>query len=193
MSATRKVYADKPFEDLHAVRFTEGNRILCDAGYSGTTEGDIDNARRIAACWNAFDGIPTEQFEGMDVFTFVSSQAFVTGMEPANGGGANIGLKGKACQVLANAFAGQFIGTGAVNFLEVGFNHKDIGDLTVTMQKVNGLTPAALKAKAEAELAIARLLLTDVLNNGLHICEADASDNVRVLTECIHKFLESQS
>jgi len=151
MSATRKVYADKPSEDLHAVRFTEGNHILCDVGYSGTTEGDIDYARRIAACWNAFDGIPTEQFEGMDVGAYVSGQAFIDGLYPNADGSATLGLKGKACQLLADAFAGQFIGTGAINFLEVNLRHKEIGDFTVTMQKASGLTPAALKAKAEAE------------------------------------------
>lgn len=63
MTAPQKVYADKPYDDLHAVRFTEGNRIMCDAGYSGTTEGDIANARRIAACWNACAGVRTDVLE----------------------------------------------------------------------------------------------------------------------------------
>lgn len=63
MSATRNVYADEPYEDLQAVRFTDGNRILCDVGYSGTIEGDTANARRIVACWNACLSIPTETLE----------------------------------------------------------------------------------------------------------------------------------
>ena len=67
MSATRNVYADEPYEDLQAVRFTDGNRILCDVGYSGTIEGDTANARRIVACWNACEGFETEMLE--DVVT----------------------------------------------------------------------------------------------------------------------------
>lgn len=200
MSTTRNVYTDEPYEDVHAVRFTDGNRILCDVGYSGTIEGDTANARRIVACWNAFDGIPTEQFEGMDVASFVSGRAFLTGMHPIQGGGAKIGLTGSAGQVLANSFAGQFIGTGAINFLEINLTHDKIGDFTVTMQKASGITPGQMRAKAEAdrdaamaELAAARALLTELMDTELaDMACAGSHAPVEDILGRIKTFLESK-
>jgi hypothetical protein len=51
-----------PTYALHAIRCEKG-RIVADVGYSGTKERDITNARRLAACWNACDLMPTEDVE----------------------------------------------------------------------------------------------------------------------------------
>lgn len=128
-------------------------RFLVPKDIASNSVGLIENsedARRLVACWNAFDGIPTEDFEGKPVDQYVAEQSFLHNMN-TDGGQLDIGLKGKACQVLADAFAGQFIGTGAINFLEVGMSHPDIGNFTVTMQRVEGMTPSALKEVAEKE------------------------------------------
>ncbi|WP_143182179.1 ead/Ea22-like family protein [Serratia fonticola] len=50
---------------------------------------------------------------------------------------------------MAEAFADQFKSSGAVNYLELLFEHCDLGQLTVTMQRANGLTPAQKLAAAE--------------------------------------------
>ena len=52
-------------------------------------------------------------------------------------------------QIMAEAFADQFKSSGAVNYLELLFEHKEIGPLTVTMQRVEGLTPSQKLAAAE--------------------------------------------
>jgi hypothetical protein len=54
--------ASEPSDTLHAIRDTKG-RVVADVGYSGTNAGDIANARRIVACWNACDGIDTQYLE----------------------------------------------------------------------------------------------------------------------------------
>ena len=62
------------------------------------TPGD---ARRLAACWNAFDGVDTDKIEGKTVGEYVASEAYLTGLVPS-AGGTNIGLSGMACQMLAD-------------------------------------------------------------------------------------------
>jgi hypothetical protein len=144
----------------------EGGFLINNSGktMAASCYSDISDARRLAACWNAFDGIPIEKFEGKDVADFIGSQAFLNGMSSTDGS-AYIGLNGKACQVLASAFAGQFIGAGAVNFLEVNMEHPEIGSFTVTMQKTSGLTPAQLKAQAEKERDEALAALEELLRH----------------------------
>lgn len=126
-------------------------------------DASMEDARRIAACWNAFYGIPIEQFEGKSLEEYVTTEAYLTGMQPSpHKGGFEIGLTGLAGQLLAASFAGQFAGTGATNFLEINMSHPDIGEFSVTMQKSSGLTPAAMKAQAEKERDEAIALLRDV-------------------------------
>lgn len=152
-------------------QYTQGKITAHDGGVLHNSNDDVvaatyycdtTDARRLAACWNAFDGIPTEKFEGKDVSEFVGSQAFLTGMNPT-AEGADIGLSGKACQVLAASFAGQFIGTGATNYLEVKMSHPDIGAFTVTMQKSSGLTPADMRERAEKERDEAQAINAELL------------------------------
>jgi hypothetical protein len=131
-------------------------------------DASMEDAKRIAACWNAFDGIPTEKFEGKSIEEFITTQAYLTGMQPSlYKEGFNIGLTGLACQMLAASFAGQFVGTGATNFLEINMEHPAIGDFNVTIQKTSGLTPAQLKAQAEKERDEAMSLLTELMDTEL--------------------------
>lgn len=106
------------------------------------------NARRLAACWNAFDGVATDEIEGKDLAEIISGMAYITGMQ-----GGTIGLEGGACGMLASQFAGQFKGSRAVNFLELRMGHPEVGDFTVTMQRTQGETPGQQLAARKAEIA----------------------------------------
>lgn len=110
-----------------------------------------ETAKRIAVCMTACDGIPTEQLEGKGIDEYIAEQAFLTGMAPHPDGGAELGIHGLACQMLAASFAGQFKGHGAKNFLEIGMSHPEVGPFTVTMQRVYGKTPATLRKEAMTE------------------------------------------
>jgi hypothetical protein len=168
----------------HAMHMTaEGNVLRLPDGHVGATSDcdykhEDEDARRLAACWNACVGVETEKLEGKTIAEYVVGEAYLNGMHPAPGGaGFNIGLTGTACQLLANSFAGQFKGSGAVNFLEVGMSHKELGPFIVTIQRVHGQTPAQQKAAALAELAAARALLADIADNEIkHQAAFDAGD-----------------
>ena len=47
---------------LHAEQGTRGRRVCCTESFGDKNENNA-NARRLAACWNACDGIPTETLE----------------------------------------------------------------------------------------------------------------------------------
>jgi hypothetical protein len=118
------------------------------------------NAQRLTACWSAFDGYATEKFAGKSIGDFVSKEAYLNGMGPAaDREGAQMNLSGIACQMLAGAFAGQFEGSGAVNFLEVNLAHETVGPMSVTIQRVQGKTPGQLRAETERELAETKIKL----------------------------------
>lgn len=128
-----------------------------------------DDARRIVACVNAFDGIDLEKFEGKSVAEFVTSQTLLTGMGPDDKGGFGMQFEGGACQILAHAFADQFKRSGAINFLEVTFHSNELGELSVTMQRSNGKTPGNLLAEAKRqrdELLLALKTLCEQMPKG---------------------------
>lgn len=70
-----------------------------------------------------------------------------------NKGGLTLQLEGGMCQLMANTFAQQFREQGGVNYLEMGFTANDGLRLIVTMQKVNGKTPAQLRNEADQRAA----------------------------------------
>ncbi|WP_430229642.1 hypothetical protein [Paraburkholderia tropica] len=76
----------------------------------------------------------------------------LTGMHPI-GGALHIGLEGGACKIFAESFAEQFRESGATNYVEMTLesNDAEIGELLVTLQRVQGKTPAQLRREAEAE------------------------------------------
>lgn len=60
-------------------------------------------------------------------------------------------FEGGAVHLLADALAEQFADSGATNYLEMQFDNDRTGPLVLTMQRLNGKTPAALRREAEAE------------------------------------------
>lgn len=67
-------------------------------------------------------------------------------------GGLNMQLEGGAAQLLAETFAEQFRQGGAVNYLEMRFTADEL-NLLVTLQRVDGKTPAQLRKEAEQKLS----------------------------------------
>lgn len=107
--------------------------------------------RRIAACVNAFEDIPTDRIEGKNLGEILAGEMRLHGAGPRADGGFGFEFSGGVCQLLAEAYAEQFKQSGAINYLELLFQHSDIGPLTITMQRIEGLTPAQKLAQAEAE------------------------------------------
>lgn len=110
----------------------------------GAWEDDCEangNMRRIAACWNFCESIATEKLESQTIAEYIAGEAYLNAFT-ASKGAANFDLQGSACRVLAASFAGQFKGSGAINYLEIQMAHEEIGEFTVTMQRKQGETPA---------------------------------------------------
>jgi hypothetical protein len=91
----------------------------------------------------------------------VMDDTVVTGIV-FDGGGLDVGLKGGAAQLFAEALAHQCESGGAVNYLECRFTsrHATPGErYIVTIQKCSGQTPHQLREAAERELAELRATL----------------------------------
>lgn len=128
-----------------------------------------ESARRIVACVNAFEGIDTDRIAGKSLGEFLAGELYLNKAESKPDGGFGFTFSGLAVQLMAESFADQFKQSGAVNYLELLFEHADVGQMTVTMQRVEGLTPAQKLAKAEAE--------RDELLAALVAFREDVSDN----------------
>lgn len=127
-------------------------RLALHKGKDMSEKEKLDEAqRRVAACLNAFDGIPTDKIEGKNLGEILAGEMRLNNAGPREGGGFGFEFSGGVCQLMAEAFAEQFKHSGAINYLELLFDHSDIGPLTITMQRVDGLTPAHKLAKAESE------------------------------------------
>lgn len=106
---------------------------------------------RSTACVNAFEGIETDRIKGKTLGEFLAGEVHLNKAEPKSDGGFGFTFSGFAVQLMAESFADQFRESGAINYLELLFEHNEIGPLTVTMQRVEGLTPAQKLAVAEKE------------------------------------------
>lgn len=105
----------------------------------------------------------------------ITDATMLRGMQVIDGG-LNIGLEGGGARLLAEAFAEQFIESGAVNFLEVKFTHERVGNLTVTMQKAGALTPADKARQAEARAERLAGALRGVIEELPDTHDCDCSD-----------------
>lgn len=123
--------------------------MTCENSQKKADTGEVE--RRVTACVNAFEGIPTERIEGKDLGQILAGEMRLNGAGPRADGGFGFEFSGGVCQLLAEAYADQFKQSGAINYLELLFDHTEIGPLTITMQRVEGLTPAHKLAQAEAE------------------------------------------
>lgn len=72
----------------------------------------------------------------------------LSGLNVSNGE-AILSLEGGACRLLADAFANQFTGSGATNYLEMQMHSEATGPMTITMQRVAGKTPGQRIAELE--------------------------------------------
>lgn len=137
--------------------------------------------RRTIACVNAFEGIEIERFAGKSIGEFLAGEVRLNKAEPKPDGSFGFTFSGLAIQIMAESFADQFKSSGAVNYLELLFEHSEIGPLTVTMQRVDGLTPAQKLAAAEerAEVAEARLLVPDgIVPDGMKLVPVEPTENM---------------
>lgn len=81
----------------------------------------------------------------------VVSSTMLTGLVPDDGG-MMLGFEGGACGMLAQVFGDQFYESKAINYLELRFDsakHPELGQLVVTLQRVEGKTPHQLRELAE--------------------------------------------
>lgn len=146
-------YSKTPWMDcLDQVLDSDGFAIL------RATENPLDktqhwaNVQRIIACVNAFDGIDTDRIAGKNLGAFLAGEVRLNKAEPKPDGSFGFTFSGFAVQLMAESFVDQFKSSGAVNYLELVFEHVDVGQMTVTMQRVEGLTPAQKLAQAEARI-----------------------------------------
>lgn len=88
----------------------------------------------------------------------ISDSTLLTGISVSNGG-INMGLEGGAAALLVESFVSQFKAEGGINYVELSFTSTQVmpGErFVVTVQRVDGLTPAQKLAAAEAELKTLR-------------------------------------
>jgi hypothetical protein len=123
---------------------------------------------RATACVNAFEGIETDRIAGKTLGEFLAGEVRLNKAEPKPDGSYGFTFSGFAIQMMAEAFAEQFKDAGAVNYLELLFQHDELGPLTVTMQRVEGLTPAQKLAAAEQRAEAAE---KQAKKQGLYACE----------------------
>lgn len=112
-------------------------------------------AERLTACVRLMAGVETVEFAGAFLEDYICDQAYLQGVDVSRNS-LSISMKGLACQMLASAFAGQFVGNGAKNYLVMNFSDNsdaELGDFTVTMQRKEGETPAEQLAEAKEEIA----------------------------------------
>lgn len=108
---------------------------------------------RAIACVNAFEGIETDRIAGKSLGEFLAGELYLNKAEPKQDGSFGFTFSGLAVQLMADCFADQFKSSGAINYLELLFEHAEVGEMTVTMQRVEGLTPAQKLAAAEQRIA----------------------------------------
>ncbi|WP_260515055.1 MULTISPECIES: hypothetical protein [unclassified Serratia (in: enterobacteria)] len=120
---------------------------------SALLEKSKEKDERAIACVNAFDGIETERIAGKSLGEFLAGELYLNKAEPKQDGSFGFTFSGLAVQLMADCFADQFKSSGAINYLELLFEHAEVGEMTVTMQRVEGLTPAQKLAAAEQRIA----------------------------------------
>ncbi|HGE8501496.1 hypothetical protein ACYZFV_01400 [Serratia ureilytica] len=119
---------------------------------SALLEKSKEKDERAIACVNAFDGIETERIAGKSLGEFLAGELYLNKAEPKQDGSFGFTFSGLAVQLMADCFADQFKSSGAINYLELLFEHAEVGEMTVTMQRVEGLTPAQKLAAAEQRI-----------------------------------------
>jgi hypothetical protein len=121
----------------------------------------IAYALRIATCFNACAGIPTEKLVGKTIAEYVVNEAYLTGISDGQ-----MGLEGLGAQMVASNLTGLFVGSDAVNYVELNFAHSAIGSLTMTLQRNDGKTPHMFRQEAEQQRDELLKALKDIAKAG---------------------------
>lgn len=119
---------------------------------SALLEKSKEKDERAIACVNAFEGIETDRIAGKSLGEFLAGELYLNKAEPKQDGSFGFTFSGLAVQLMADCFADQFKSSGAINYLELLFEHAEVGEMTVTIQRVEGLTPAQKLAAAEQRI-----------------------------------------
>lgn len=109
------------------------------------------NAHRLQACWNACEGIPTEKLDKRVIAEYVAVEEYIASFG-SNEAELELHTKSLACQLLALSFAGKFKGVGATNYLEMQMHDPEIGAFSVTIQRIEGQTPAEKSDELSKEI-----------------------------------------
>ncbi|CAD7529637.1 hypothetical protein [Aeromonas hydrophila] len=121
------------------------------------------DARRIVACWNLLHEFDTEAIEAGTFADFIGKQVYLHEIENANSG--ELRLSDVSLQLMAAGFAGKMKANAADNYMEFGLFHPDTGPITITVQRVEGLTPAQKLAAMTKQ----RDVLLEALNGVLGV------------------------
>lgn len=154
------------------------------------------DARRIVACVNQLEEFTTEELEQKPIGQLMAERAFLASAGPdAKSGGFAFNFEGGACGIMAAAFAGQLVGTGAPNFIEISFSHPEIDGLcTVTIQRANGKTPGQLRSEAVAQRDNYRNLCDELIDvvKDLYWQADGRSQAIEALIDKAHSILGEQ-
>lgn len=145
-------------------------------------------AERASVVLQACEGIATEKLAGKSIAEYVAGEAFLQGLSQGQEG-ATVGFAGIGVELYAAMVAGQFKGSGAVNYLVMQAAHPSIGPFTITIQRQDAKTPAdgllaarreiqALKDKVESLVIASRRILQDI---DVECLASDDGDGVSVM------------
>lgn len=128
--------------------------------------------------------VPDEDLEDHpNVYSWLTHEADKAARELHEGAGKPgaglVGLKmlqeGPMSGVAALMFAAEFTAAGAKNYYEMTYETADLGNVVVTIQRVEGLTPAAKLEAAEATLSAAKGRIDEL---EIHLKEERAANYV---------------
>lgn len=144
------------------------------------------NARRIVACWNLLHEFDTEAIEAGTFADFIGKQVYQHEIENANSG--VLRLSDVSLQLMAAGFAGKMKANAAENYMELGLFHPETGQITLTVQRKEGLTPAqklAAMTKQRDVLLEALNGVLGVMNNSQGVAGWHQNGNIATWDELL--------
>ena len=144
------------------------------------------NARRIVACWNLLHEFDTEAIEAGTFADFIDKQVYQHEIENANSG--VLRLSDVSLQLMAAGFAGKMKANAAENYMELGLFHPETGQITLTVQRKEGLTPAqklAAMTKQRDVLLEALNGVLGVMNNSQGVAGWHQNGNIATWDELL--------
>lgn len=110
--------------------------------------------RRIEACLKLMEGIPTEVFEGMTLDKFLSGDMKFSEVDIQEDS-LKFEVSGRFFSAVADMFVNYFKDRpkGKDNYVELNFKHIVGEEISVLIQRRNGLTPAQKASMLEKQIA----------------------------------------